>query len=376
MNRAVRRPVAQFAVIALVLSLSAHGQDSETRDLPGQAEHIERLVWKLGSEDLWEREEAQAELIGSGPSAYEVMRSAMTSPDPEVRHRAREIIEAIIDNEVNAGFGRLREGNFQEAEQAAREVLRMKPGHGGAKEILEAARGRRRIFRLILAEGIEMHFVWMKPGKFQMGSERGDEDGPVHWVTISKGFWMQTTEVTQAQWEAVMGTNPSQYKGDANRPVERVTWRDCQEFFAELTSRYKQQLGGLKVDFPTEAEWEYACRAGSEGKWCFGDDEAKVGEYAWYDQNSGDKPHPAGQKKPNAWGLYDMHGNVWEWCSDWYGPYAAQHVTDPQGPVSGRHRSVRGGWWNGNAEDLQSARRSAVNPTVIANWMGVRATLR
>ena len=138
-----------------------------------------------------------------------------------------------------------------------------------------------------------------------------EKDEKQHRVTLTKGFYMGATEVTQSQWKAIMGNNPSYFKGD-NRPVEKVSWDDCQEFIRELNL----QEGGNKYRLPTEAEWEYTCRAGTTTRFCFGDSESRLGDYAWYSSNSSSKTHPVSRKKPNVWGLYDMHGNVWEWCED------------------------------------------------------------
>jgi len=191
----------------------------------------------------------------------------------------------------------------------------------------------------------DLNFIWatIGSGTFTMGSPEGEEnedEHPQHQVTISKGFQMLKYEVTQAQWEAVMGSNPSYFSGD-NNPVEEVSWNDCQSFISrlnELDSDYTYRL-------PTEAEWEYCCRAGSDAKYCFGDDEGQLDQYAWHGYNSNDKTHPVGEKKPNAWGLYDMHGNVWEWCQDWYDSdyYEYSPNIDPQGPISGSFRVNRGG---------------------------------
>jgi formylglycine-generating enzyme required for sulfatase activity len=210
----------------------------------------------------------------------------------------------------------------------------------------------------ILTNSIGMKFVLIPAGTFQMGSPTGEPGrtthGRQHRVTISQPFYLQTTEVTQGQWQRVMGDNPSLFKKcGENCPVENVSWDDAQKFIRKLNQMEKTD----KYRLPTEAEWEYACRAGSTGEWCFGDNEADLGEYAWYNENSEKQTHPVGQKKPNAWGLYDMHGNVWEWCQDWYGEYPAGPVTDPKGPDSGEKRVLRGGSWVDSARLARSANR-------------------
>jgi formylglycine-generating enzyme required for sulfatase activity len=208
-----------------------------------------------------------------------------------------------------------------------------------------------------ITNSIGMKFVLISAGEFQMGSPANEagrgSDETQHKVKITKPFYLQTTEVTQAQWKAVMGNNPSGFKGD-DLPVERVSSDDAQEFIKRLSTKE-----GLKYRLPTEAEWEYACRAGSTTGFCFGDDESKLGEYAWYYENSDNKTHPVSQKKPNAWGLYDMHGNVWEWCYDWYDSYRNSPAEDPQGPASGQNRVLRGGSWSGNEGNCRSADRVA-----------------
>jgi formylglycine-generating enzyme required for sulfatase activity len=193
----------------------------------------------------------------------------------------------------------------------------------------------------VISNSIGMKLAWIPPGTFQMGSNDSDRDDekPIHTVKITKGFYMGVYEVTQEQYQKVMGTNPSYFKG-SNLPVEFVTWNDVVEFCKNLS-----QKEGKTYRLPTEAEWEYACRAGTTTKFSFGDDESQLGDYAWYDENSGDKTHSVGEKKPNAWGLYDMHGNVWEWCQDWYGSYRSGSITDPPGSQTGQGRVLRGGCW-------------------------------
>ena len=208
-----------------------------------------------------------------------------------------------------------------------------------------------------LINSIGMEFVHIPSGKFHMGSTTGDPDEqPVHEVTISKPFYIGKYEVTQAQWEAVMGNNPSLFQGDPNRPVEQVWWTDVQEFIEKLNAKE----GHRHYRLPTEAEWEYAARAGSTTAFSFGDDPSELGKYAWYKDNSEGQTHPVGQLRPNAWGLHDVHGNVWEWVQDWYQRYTPEAVTDPQGPQSGTHRSRRGCGWNNFMPYCRTANRYSV----------------
>lgn len=210
-------------------------------------------------------------------------------------------------------------------------------------------------------------FAQICPGTFMLGSPdsepgRDSDEGPQHRVRISKAFELQTTEVTQSQWQAVMGSNPSSFKG-FDLPVEQVSWDDAQVFIAKLNA-----LGdGYRYRLPTEAEWEYAARAGTTGPYA-GD----LGAMAWYDPNSGGTTHPVGTKAPNAWGLYDMHGNVWEWTQDWYGDYSASAVTDPVGPSSGSGRVNRGGGWRSGSQGCRSAARLYFSPDDRGSILGLR----
>jgi formylglycine-generating enzyme required for sulfatase activity len=166
-------------------------------------------------------------------------------------------------------------------------------------------------------------------GVFQMGSSAYGNDAPVHEVRIAADFWIGRTEVTQREYREVMGASPSRFQGE-DLPVEQVTWEEAAEFCRRLGVREK----GLHR-LPTEAEWEYACRAGSQSAFSFGGDDTHLGGFAWYDASSGQKTRPVGTRKPNPWGIHDMHGNVWEWCGDWYSVegYGAGPAIDPQGPV-------------------------------------------
>ncbi|MDR2301492.1 MAG: formylglycine-generating enzyme family protein [Deltaproteobacteria bacterium] len=208
---------------------------------------------------------------------------------------------------------------------------------------------------------IGMEFILIPSGSFTMGADKNFEDAyddetPPHRVTIAKPFYLGKYEVTQAQWTAVMGSNPSKFK-DLNNPVEKVSWLDAQEFIKRLNA----MEGHNRYRLPTEAQWEYAARAGSNTTYSFGEEADDLGLYAWYGKNSGKKPHPVGQLKPNGWGLNDMHGNVSEWVQDWWGEryYSYSPVSDPTGPSSGTHRVLRGG----NCEFSDKAARSASRGT-------------
>ena len=213
-----------------------------------------------------------------------------------------------------------------------------------------------------LGGGVAMEFVFIRSGSFMMG-----ESHQRHQVTLTKPFYMGKYEVTQEQWQAVMGSNPSKNKG-ARNPVENVSWDDCQKFLAKLN----EKLPGQKASLPTEAQWEYACRAGSAATYCYGYGESSLAEYAWYLANSGGSTHPVGTKKPNAWGLYDMHGNVWEWCNDWYGEDFTSEQVDPLGPGHGSGRVLRGEAFNCGPASVTSSERDRFTPDGGFNRCGFR----
>ncbi len=173
--------------------------------------------------------------------------------------------------------------------------------------------------------------------------------------------------VTQALWQVIMGNNPSHFKGE-NHPVENISWENTQEFIKIFNERVQEE----RYRLPTEAEWEYACRSGSRGAYCFGDNESLLREYAWYGENSNSQTHSVGKKKPNAWGLYDMHGNVCEWCHDWYDDYPQGSITDPVGPSSDIYRVFRGGSWIIDAGSCRSANRYRFDPGSRRNYLGFR----
>jgi formylglycine-generating enzyme required for sulfatase activity len=224
-----------------------------------------------------------------------------------------------------------------------------------------------------IAAGVKVTMCWIPPGEFVMGSPVGemgrDGEETQHRVTLTKGFWMGKYEVTQEQWQAVMGNNTGDSKKN-NNPVENVSWNDISNPGGFLEKANKNATSGERFHLPTEAQWEYACRAGTLTSLNSGKEVTTVkgncrnlNEVAWYVANSERKSHPVGKKKPNAWGLHDMHGNVEEWCVDWRGPYPTEEVTDPQGANSGPGQVIRGGGWNYNAHFCRSARRFCYSPS-------------
>ena len=206
-------------------------------------------------------------------------------------------------------------------------------------------------------DGITIDMVKVDAGSFMMGATSemqnpyGDET-PVHQVILTNDYYMGKYEVTQALWQAVMGNNPSRFKGD-NLPVEQVSWNDCQEFIGKLND-----LTGRKFRLPTEAEWEYAARGGKKSRSYQYSGSSNISDVAWYDGNSGSKTHPVGMKQANELGIYDMGGNVYEWCQDWYGSYVSSSQTNPTGAVSGSYRVCRGGSWYYHAGSCRSSFRS------------------
>lgn len=243
------------------------------------------------------------------------------------------------------------------------DALRKEPQTQSAKELI-----------LDLGKKVTMKMVLIPAGKFMMGSPEGEEgrfnnEGPQHEVVISKPFYMAIWEVTQEQYEQIMGKNPSKFQCKAN-PVEMVSWEEATEFCKKVSAKT-----GKTVRLPTEAEWEHACRAGSKTRFGFGDDD-DLGDYAWYKNNSDSKPHTVAQKKANNWGLYDMHGNLWEWCSDWYADsYANASKSDPTGPACGSYRVLRGGCWSNSPQGCRSALRGGGSPVNRCDVSGFRVVV-
>jgi len=227
------------------------------------------------------------------------------------------------------------------------------------------------ITKAALPRGVEMSFAYIPEGSFEMGSMTEKDEQPIHTVKISQGFWMQQTEVTQAQWKAVMGALPSkcdygELKGEVlgdNKPIICVSWDDVQEFVRQMNAKND----GYKYRLPTEAEWEYAARSGTRGNFA-----GYLEAMAWYADNAGGKTHDVATKQANAWNLYDMHGNVWEWTADWYGSYPSGTVTDPTGATSGSNRVFRGGSYVNDVVGLRSVFRNRHSPSTRDTALGFR----
>ena len=386
-------------------TVTTSGAGSNSRDLTILKEYyldgrIERQDYEL-AEVLLKTEEkfldfTDKELI----SAYKDVTSGRHNPERLSRLLGLVEETASRNNRKSAITKRIKvaellsiakandsKANGKQALGVLEELLRLDPSHSQALSL------QRKISGYygpnpgdVMTNGIGMKLVWVPAGEFMMGSGLsasqvasqfgGKSDWftgehPQHQVKISKGFWMGRTEVTQSQYRAVMGTNPSHFKGD-NNPVEQVSWNDAVEFCSKLSGKE-----GKAYTLPTEAQWEYACRAKSTTVFSFGNNESNLGDYVWYSKNSDSKTHQVGTKRPNGFGLYDMHGNVWEWCQDWYGKnyYSASPLGDPVGPDSGSYRVLRGGSWFYNANLCRSANRDRNLPGYRYSGTGFRVVL-
>ena len=314
---------------------------------------------------------------------------------------AAAMVDALRDA-MNGSSQTATEGLSQRSDDGANLDLRERPDWAVA-----SGRDHDGLWATFAVGGVLHRMRWIPPGRFLMGSPasepgRLDDEGPQHWVTITKGYWLGETTVTQALWVTVMGENPSRFLSD-DRPVEHVSWIDCQKFI----DRLNRQLGGLETRLPTEAEWERACRAGTTAAMWVGDltlrgahDAPELDAIAWYGGNSGvgfeldnghdssgwlEKQHPhtpagthpVGRKTPNPYGLHDMLGNVFEWCQDTADdnhcrPYTSEPAEDPVSPGQGPYRAARGGWWRGNANVVRAATRLAFPRVARRDSLGFR----
>ncbi len=277
-----------------------------------------------------------------------------------------------FETAVAEGKAAEEKNQWSDAIDAYERALKLKPGDpttvAHLRELEETRRPARIVLQLSEGSGVKMEFVLIKRGSFQMGDEKGGPDEKPRPVTIAKDFWIQTTELTQAQWSTVMNTKPWMSNSVPHMPVEGVTWEDTQKYFEKFNAALKEQLSGRRAALPTEAEWEYACRAGTQGRWYFGNDEGQVEANAWCARSAVKAPQVVGQKPANPWGLFDMYGNVAEWCQD---PYAA--TSDPDAP---QYKVIRGGHWNERPINCRSSKRDKDLPTSSSLFVGFRAVLR
>jgi formylglycine-generating enzyme required for sulfatase activity/tRNA A-37 threonylcarbamoyl transferase component Bud32 len=297
------------------------------------------------------------------PSVSRALKLSQQKPDPlEPPHKKNprqgipEAVSAVVMRamalDADDRFATI--GEFRDALRAAENA----PDEPAAAPVIVAPQFPAIVVPQIapsFKNSIGMEFVLVPAGKFQMGSNSYDSEKPIHEVTIAQPFYLGKYPVTQEEWEAVMRSSPSYFKGDDRLPVERVLWNDCQDCIAKLNGK----KDGYVYRLPSEAEWEYACRAGTTGDYA-----GELDEMAWYEKNSGGKTHPVGEKKPNAWGLHDMHGNVWEWCRDgWHKNYNGAPTDGSAWETSSDGlRILRGGSWNRGDSSCRSANRNFTWP--------------
>jgi len=332
------------------LSESLSGARPITPDMAAEARGAEIALigrsWEAGQDAIHGRKAsfmeelvkaglAEQERVNNGQAGYDAAFRSDIDPAKSPEDKARQWEQYLKDHR-DKGY------KVDVAEYRAAYWRNWRPrdkGDGGGG-------GQLATIKLDLGGGVEMTLAWVKPGRFRMGKDLEDMFKS-HKVEITKGFYISATEVTKEQWMAVMGTRPwlgSMFaEKDADSPAQKMTWDEAVEFCWRLGAKT-----GRLIRLPTEAEWEYACRAGSKGDFCFGDSEKRLDDYAWTNSRDPDQPvfHPVARKKPNAWGLYDMHGNVREWCWDWRDdtwPETIPDAVDPTGPQSGTRRAVRGG---------------------------------
>lgn len=292
--------------------------------------------------------------------------------------KAEKARRTAYQDQMNAGNQALEVLDKEKALSSFEAALVLYPEDQDALEGVEKAKALTGLPKQgdNFTNSLQMAFNFIESGSYLMGSpesESGrDLDEQQHKVNLTQGYWLQTTEVTQKQWQAVMGKNPSRFSdcGD-DCPVESVSWEDIRIFIDKLNQIAQ---GDKKVTYrlPSEAEWEYAARAGSLARFSFGDTNIALNNYGWYDRNASGKTHPTAQKRANAWGFYDMYGNVWEWCKDWYGSYPASEINDPVGPSSGSNRVLRGGSWFSSANMCRSAVRHSLAQDNRNFYLGFR----
>ena len=344
--------------------------DSDKIEESKKTVDLDQLVKDLGAEKVRQRKSAlKTALALSIENKIKLYKKLSVSDDPELKLISRRFAFSsyIVSGAKYSSLDGLGTGSKEGQETQKKAVDK-----GLALEIEFKDVGI--ILRLIPA------------GTFTMGSPKDEKDRfdseVQHEVTLSESYWMGKYEVTQSQWKAIMGNNPSVFKGD-DLPVESVSWNDCQKFIAALNKKYADKLPkGYEFSLPTEAQWEYACRAGTTTATHYGNSFSSTqanfnGAYPYGGASKArylDKTSNVGSYKANAWGLYDMHGNVYEWCSDWYGSYGANAVVDPKGAKTGASRVYRGGGWYNGGRLCRSAIRNYYSPS-YGSGLGLRLVL-
>ena len=388
----------------------------------GDKSRIEKLIAQLGADEWKDREEATAALKKEPVAPMALVRQGAISENREIAGRSKDILSvleaqrtevrlslwqavvtrqragdaavvgdliALLDDEdfairrasrtcllslTGQDFGYKANDEADQRRLSAKKAREWWDKNKATYVLAASADGRKEL-SLDLGNKVTMKLALIPAGMFLMGSPETEKDrhkieGPQHEVTISKPFYMGVYPVTQEQYEQIMGKNPSHVKG-AQSPIETVSWHDAVEFCKKVS-----QKTGKTVRLPTEAQWEYACRAGTKTRFSFGDKAEDLGDYAWYDGNSDRVTHPVGQKMPNDFGLYDMLGNVWQWCADWCSEdYSEARDTDPTGPASGKARVLRGGCWYDAPLHCRSAYRNGDLPGSRLGIIGFRVVV-
>jgi formylglycine-generating enzyme required for sulfatase activity/tRNA A-37 threonylcarbamoyl transferase component Bud32 len=312
------------------------------------------------------------------PESTRNLISRSTEWDAEARYASakemQQALETCRSGIEHASLGRVTGESTNHQAIQARVV---EPRVVEPKEVPESLKAQTSLPEKF-TNSLGMKFRLIPAGKFLMGSPRNEKgrfkNELQHEVILTKPYYLGVYPVSQGEYERVMGCNPSYFKGDRH-PVEKVSWEDAMAYIERLNSLAEEMSLGRRYRLPTESEWEHACRAGSRTAYCYGDEDSRLGDYAWYASNSESRTHPVGETESNAWGLQDMHGNVWEWCSDWYGDYPNAEVTDSTGPTSGSNRVFRGGCWFSGTSYCRSAFRGWDAPSCRYNDLGFRLAL-
>lgn len=355
----------------LIRSINAYLAEEKLAEVQKIAEEKRRQEELERQRKQQEEEKKRQEKIADTESKIAALESQRIERKKVVLQKEQELKLAQVDLEeceakikkLQSKLEELREPNKKVAEEKAKQLAEKKRLEEATKAV-----------RNFTVGGVSFNMIRVEGGRFQMGASEKDTDAysdekPQHWVNLSD-YYMGETVVTQALWKAVMGTNPSAFKGDNNNPVEQVSWNDCQEFIKKLNEKT-----GQTFRLPTEAEWEYAARGGNKSKGYKYAGSSHAEEVAWFEDNSGKKTHPVEGKKPNELGLFDMSGNVCEWCQDWYGDYSNSEQTNPNGALSGSARVYRGGSWYSGTLRCRVSDRNGCAPSDTHYDFGFRLAL-